>query len=107
MNITIKFNGDMVTRTYEAENVTTSEILRDTKISNFLGFDSQRVVCYLEGMEYTGLLQDGDSIDIVTKSSTKGTSEFFYQCAHEASELSEIDGRSFFFHYFRLIENSI
>ena len=105
MNITINFNGDSITKKFESE-VSTIEILNNSQISGFLGFDAQRVTTYLDGVEYVGQLTDGDSIDIVTKSSTKG-SEFFLACGIEADRLSNIDGKSFFFHYFQLIENQI
>jgi hypothetical protein len=106
-NITIKinFNGDSIEKRYETE-ISTHEILSDSKISNFLGFDPARVTTYIDGTEFNGRLTDGDIIDIVTKSSTKG-SEFFLTCGVLASELSEKTGKSFFFHYFQLIETSI
>ena len=106
ITITINFNGDSITKKFESENVTTIEILNNSNISGFLGFDSQRVTTYLDGIEYTGLLSDGDEISIVTKSSTKGH-DFFLSCGIEADRLSNLDGKSFFYHYFQLIENSI
>ena len=106
MNITINFNGDSITKKFESETISTMEILDNSQISGFLGFDSQRVTTYLDGIEYVGLLSDGDEISIVTKSSTKG-SEFFLACGVEADRLSNLTGKSFFFHYFQLIENSL
>ena len=105
ITITINFNGDSITRKFENE-ISTHEILSDSKISNFLGFDPTRVTTYIDGIEFNGRLTDGDTIDIVTKSSTKG-SEFFLACGVLASELSEKTGKSFFYHYFELIETSI
>jgi hypothetical protein len=106
ITITINFNGDSITKKFDSENVSTIEILNNSNISGFLGFDSQRVTTYLDGVEYVGQLTDGDTIDIVTKASTKGH-DFFYTCGIMASELSEKTGKSFFYHYFQLIENSL
>lgn len=103
ITIKINFNGDSITKKFEGQ-VSTSDILNNSQISGFLGFDAQRVTTYLNGVEYVGQLEDLDSIDIVTKSSTKG---FFYDCGIKASELSEKTGKSFFYHYFQLIENSL
>lgn len=104
--IKINFNGDSITKKFDSEIVSTSDILNNSQISGFLGFDAQRVTTYLNGVEYSGLLEDLDTIDIVTKASTKGH-DFFYTCGVKASELSEKTGKSFFFHYFQLIENSL
>ena len=106
ITITINFNGDSISKKFESENITTMDILNNSQISGFLGFDSGRVTTYLQGVEYVGQLTDGDTIDIVTKASTKGH-DFFYVCGVKASELSEKTGKSFFFHYFQLIENSL
>ena len=108
ITITINFNGDSISKKFELENIHTSDILNNSQISGFLGFDPQRVTTYLQGVEYVGQLTDGDTIDIVTKASTKGKGDdFFYVCGVKASELSEKTGKSFFFHYFQLIENSL
>lgn len=107
ITITINFNGDSISKKFESENITTMDILNNPQISGFLGFDSSRVTTYLQGVEYIGQLTDGDTIDIVTKASTKGKGIDFYTCGIMASELSEKTGKSFFFHYFQLIENSL
>ena len=107
ITITINFNGDSITKKFESENISTMDILNNSQISGFLGFDAQRVTTYLQGVEYVGQLTDSDIVDIVTKASTKGKNEFFYLCGVEADRLSNLDGKSFFYHYFQLIENSL
>ena len=66
--VTIKFGMDSVTKHYN----TTNEVLSDSGLASFLGFDASRVDTYVNGSAHTGQLQDGDVVVLNTKANTKG-----------------------------------
>ena len=67
-NVTIKFGVDSVTKNYSS----TQDILSDSGLASFLGFDSSRVDTYVNGSSYNGVLDDGDVVVLNTKANTKG-----------------------------------
>ena len=66
--VTISFGGDEITT---SKHSTISEILRDSSISNLLGFDATRVEALVNGNSGIDSLVDGDTVVLTTKAASK------------------------------------
>ena len=67
--VKIEFAGDEVK---SSKYNTVSDIIGDTTLASQLGFSSDRVTAYVNGVAHTGSLADGDVVKLVVKANEKG-----------------------------------